>query len=358
VVRVQATLIQADLMDRWVTDGRRGFFAGSPRQPLQASFSLYETMWRLSLRRLRGDGAGWLDPSRMAAWIDDALDGSMTGSGLPVIGQLWYGVRVLRQAGAPVSAGRVSRVLGMLRAGGRYRGTVSSGPDWGSTALAVRLLTTLCLPVPQPVVTDAGAALTVWDTEAVPTARLPWLVCLLQIAADLGGRLRGRVDPAVTGRLAVSAERILAATPPGPVWLSQLAALRDAERGLGIGGIRPPDPVALERALAAGDQARSQLSDPQALYYAIELGWQAGPVEIAHSRVGWPKRGAVAQGLASSVAALRTAAEFGVHATFAPQLRRQLAEVWQPEVAGVTAGGADQAAVRLLDGLLTALDGG
>jgi hypothetical protein len=226
----------------------------------------------------------------------------------------------------------------------------STGPDWGSTALAVAVHRELGLPVPSEVVAAAAAAVIRFAEMAVPPAALTSVVSVLQVAADAGGAPVLGVPVQALAALVAAAESVLLRLSPDPAWLAQLAALHRAAAALGF-------PLSAGHRDACGrlldDEGNVRLPgqpwpDAQATYYALCLNCPGAraPGPAAHSRAGWPVAMTATRAAASSVAALRSAAALGLDEPFRVPLLRQLTEVWLP---GPHAG---EPGVRELAGLL------
>jgi hypothetical protein len=332
-VRVDARQL---LRDAWVTDGRRGYFVDGADSATATPFSLYETAWRLRLAARSGqDPRRLVDPGRLRPWVTAAEQGRLDSSGLPAIAQIDLAVDALLTTGGTVDRGQVAHALESLRAGGGYRTAPSARtPDAGATAVAVRTLTRLRLPVPGPVRAADSRALA--DLSGRHTAVVPdQVVPVLQTAAALG--VTG-VDRERAVRLARAAEGALSPMGADPVRLASEGALRDAAVALGA---RLPrfDPATCDGrvrrdggiALPGGSR-----SDPQATYWALRLGCSAvrAPAPGAHSRAGWPTEQARESALSASAAAVAVAARsVGGVAGFAGPLARQVREVWLPRVA-------------------------
>ncbi|CAM5680331.1 hypothetical protein SAVIM338S_07309 [Streptomyces avidinii] len=322
------------LLDSWVGDGGRGWFVDGAQSAANSPFSLYETAWRLRLAAQAGTPDVRVDPARLALWTGAAEEGRMASSGLPAVAQAGLAVDALLAAGGSADRDRVARTLESLRTGGGYRtGPSATAADPGSTAVAVRALTRLALPVPGPVREAnraALAALTARDTAQNPNAA----TALLQSA----GMLRGAAAvPPHTAELVTAAHRALTALGADPVRLVSEAALREAAGQLGValpaldpaacaGLVRPDGGVALPGATS---------SDPQATSAALSLGCPGvrAPAAGPHSRAGWPAPQAAEGALGATAAAVALAAQDGSTARFAPALERQLREVWLPATA-------------------------
>ncbi|WP_285754020.1 hypothetical protein [Lentzea sp. NBRC 105346] len=285
------------LLDSWVSDGPRGYF-------VDGRFSLYDTMWWTQL----GTSSS-LDAAAVARWLGPALTGSLPGTPLPPIAQIDYAVSVLTRVGAPVSARTVEYALNGLRRGSGYTsGASGTAPDWGSTAIAVRLLVRLGLAVPAEVADAARTATpSSWSQQ----------VSLLQIASAL--RWPG-VESAVQQAAAVSTDVDVA-------WLSLRSALVDlgAPPVTACGTLVRPDGT-------VGLPGQST-SDPQATYHAVHIGCPGARASVAppHTRAGWPTP--------EALSAAPTASSFGIVAAhhtlgnrFDEPLRRQV-EVWVPALA-------------------------
>src|SRR5207253_130635 len=112
------------------------------------------------------------------------------------------------------------------------------------------------------------------------------------------------------------------------------SALHKAAERMGI-GIPPVSPPECERAInrdgAVSLPGRTE-SDPQATFYAVELGCaDARLLAVSpHSRAGWPNQRAIDDSLGTSVAALQVASEIGMANHFTAQLERQGRSVWLP----------------------------
>ncbi|MFD9307555.1 hypothetical protein ACFWCB_33585 [Streptomyces sp. NPDC060048] len=323
------------LLDSWVSDGERGWFVDGAQSAANSPFSLYETAWRLRLAEQAGTPDVRVEAARLTLWTAAAEEGRMASSGLPAVAQIALAVDARLTAGSGVDSDRVARTLESLRSGGGYRtGPSAAAADPGSTAVALRVLTRLGLPVPAPVREAnraALAAMTASDTAANPNAA----AALLQSA----GILRGSTAvPPHTAELVTATHRALTALGADPVRLASEAALRGAAEQLGVplpafdpatcaGLVRPDGGVALPGA------ARS---DPQATSVALGLGCAGvrAPEAGAHSRAGWPAEQAAEGALSASAAAVALANGTGSLARFAPGLDRQVREVWLPAAAG------------------------
>jgi hypothetical protein len=322
------------LRDSWVTDGRRGWFVDGADSPSGSPFSLYETAWRLRTAALSGRVTRLgVAPGRLRAWVAPAERGRLDSSGLPAVAQVDLAVDALLSAGGRVGRTDVARTLESLRGGADYRtGPSAQRPDPGSTAVAVRVLTRLGLPVPEQVRegnSRALARLSAQDAAAEPGQ----VVSVLQTAAALGVTGADRDHAAA---LAEAARRALARLDVDPVRLAAESALRTAA---GRFGARLPrfDPASCDgRVLRDGGIALpgAGQSDPQATYWALRLGCSAvrTPAAGAHSRAGWPTQQARESALSSSAAALAVARLTGQTAEFAAPLARQVREVWLPRV--------------------------
>ncbi|MGW6691301.1 hypothetical protein [Streptomyces sp. NPDC054961] len=323
------------LLDSWVSDGGRGWFVDGAQSAANSPFSLYETSWRLRLAAQAGTPDVHVDPARLALWTGGAQEGRMASSGLPAVAQVGLSVDALLAAGGSADRERVGRTLESLRTGGGYRtGPAATAADPGSTAVAVRALTRLGLPVPAPVREAnraALAALTPGDAAQNPNAT----AALLQSA----GLLRGSAAvPPHTAGLVTATHRALTALGADPVRLVSEATLRDAAGQLGValpafdpaacaGLVRPDGGIALPGATR---------SDPQATSAALGLGCPGvrAPAAGAHSRAGWPAEQAADGALGATAAAVALAARSGSTAEFAPGIERQIREVWLPAAAG------------------------
>ncbi|MBT2447862.1 hypothetical protein J7F03_12405 [Streptomyces sp. ISL-43] len=323
------------LLDSWVSDGERGWFVDGAQSAANSPFSLYETAWRLRLAEQAKTPDVRVEASRLALWTAAAEEGRMASSGLPAVAQVALAVDARLTAGGEADRDRVARTLESLRGGGGYRtGPSTAAADPGSTAVALRVLTRLGLPVPAPVREanrGALAAMTAGDAAANPNAA----AALLQSA----GMLRGSAAvPPHTAELVTATHRALTALGADPVRLASEAALRGAADQLGValpafdpatcaGLVRPDGGVALPGAAH---------SDPQATSVALGLGC-AGVRALAagaHSRAGWPAEQAAEGALGASAAAVALANGTGSLARFAPGLERQIREVWLPAAAG------------------------
>ncbi|MZD06258.1 hypothetical protein GTW43_14320, partial [Streptomyces sp. SID5785] len=361
-VRAERPADAPDLLrDAWVSDGRRGWFVDPAGTGDASPFSLYETAWRLRLAALDGgaDDTG-LRPDRMRRWLEPAERGRLDSSGLPPVAQVDLAVDALDSAGGDADRTTVARTLETLRSGGGYRTAPSAdATDPGSTAVAVRVLTRLKLPVPQPVRADALRALralTPQSAAADPGRAVP----VLQTAAALGV---GATDRDHAATLAGSTARALSRLGAEPVRLAWEGALRESADRLGArlpafppatcdGRVTPDAGIALPG---------SKSSDPQATYWALKLGCTAvrAPAPGARSRAGWPvpQPGRPGEGaLATTAAALVLARAHGGTDAFAGPLTRQLREVWLPLSDGAapydTADLAARVNVRLVAGSL------
>ncbi|MBO4258879.1 hypothetical protein [Streptomyces griseorubiginosus] len=333
-VRVDARQL---LRDAWVTDGRRGYFVDGADSATATPFSLYETAWRLRLAARSGqDPRRLVDPDRMRRWLTTAEQGRLDSSGLPAVAQLDLAVNALLTTGGTVDRTEVAHTLESLRTGGGYRTDPSARtPDAGATAVAVRTLTRLGLPVPGRVRAANSRSLSDLSTVRPADVAPDQVVPLLQTAAAL--RVTG-VDRERAARLAHAAEAALTRLGADPVRLASEGALRDAAGPLGV---RLPgfDPATCDGrvrrdggiALPGGTQ-----SDPQATYWALRLGCSAVrvPAPGAHSRAGWPTEQARESALSASAAAVAVAARsVGGVTEFAGPLARQLREMWLPRAA-------------------------
>ncbi|MER5915151.1 hypothetical protein ABT124_33010 [Streptomyces sp. NPDC001982] len=331
-VRVDAREL---LRDAWVTDGRRGWFVEGADSAAASPFSLYETAWRLRLAARSGhDPRALADPDRLRGWMRAAERGRLGSSGLPAVAQVDLAVDALLTAGGTVDRTDVARTLESLRTGGGYRtGPSAHTADPGGTAVAVRVLTRLELPVPEPVRaanSRALAGLSARDAAEAPGRAVP----VLETAAALG--VTG-ADRARAAGLAEAAQSALARLDVDPVRLSSEAALRAAASRLGA---RLPrfDPETCDgRVLRDGGIGLpgAGQSDPQATYWALRLGCSAvrAPAAGAHSQAGWPTAQARESALSASAAAVAVARSTGGTAEFAAPLARQVREVWLPRVA-------------------------
>ncbi|MFC8131446.1 hypothetical protein [Streptomyces sp. NPDC057302] len=317
------------LLDSWVSDGKRGYFVDGARSTAASPFSLYETTWRLRTAKLAGSRGVHVQPDRMRPWASAAEQGLLESSGLPAIAQIDFAVEAQLAAGGSPGRARVARALEGLRSGDGYRtaGTAKAA-DPGSTAVAVRVLARLGLPVPAPVRTRAAdrlASLTPAGVTRDPGAA----ISLLQTAGALG-----LAPPPRTAALAAAAQRALARRGMDAVRLASEDALRTAAGQLGVqlpafdpascaAAVRPDGGVALPGGTAG---------DPQATYLALRLGCAGAkaPAPGAHSRMGWPGKEARQGALGSSAAAMAVAGRTGYTEPFAAQLASQLREVWLP----------------------------
>ncbi|MER6121625.1 hypothetical protein ABT173_02770 [Streptomyces sp. NPDC001795] len=322
------------LRDSWVTDGRRGWFVDGAASADRSPFSLYETAWRLRLAALGGGGARTgVDPERLRLWVSPAERGRLDSSGLPAVAQVDLAVDALLAVGGTVARTDVARTLEALRSGGDYRtGPSAQRPDPGATAVAVRVLTRLGLPVPEPVRqanSHALARLSARDAAAAPGEVVP----VLQTAAALGVTGADRDHAAA---LAEAAERALARLAADPVRLAWEAALRDAAGPLGARLPRFAASTCDGRVLRDGGIGLpgAEQSDPQATYWALRLGCSAvrAPAAGAHSRAGWPTEQAREAALSASASALAVARRTGQTAEFAGPLAREVREVWLPRL--------------------------
>ncbi|MFD5586079.1 hypothetical protein ACFWII_20015 [Streptomyces sp. NPDC127063] len=331
-VRVDAREL---LRDAWVTDGRRGYFVDGADSAAASPFSLYETAWRLRLAARSGqDPHRLVDAGRLRRWTAAAERGRLDGSGLPAVAQVDLAVDALLTSGGTVDRAAVSATLEALRSGGGYRtAPAADRTDPGSTAVAVRVLTRLGLPVPEPV-----RAAVPRDLAALPgaaAADVPGrVVPVLQTAAALG--VTG-ADRARAARLAEAAQASLARLDADAVRLSAEGALREAAGRLGA-HLPPFDAATCDgRVLPDGGVGLpgARESDPQATYWALTLGCSAvrAPAPGAHSRAGWPGEQAREGALGASAAAVAVARSTGTTAEFAAPLARQVREVWLPRTA-------------------------
>ncbi|MBT2467900.1 hypothetical protein J7E97_08430 [Streptomyces sp. ISL-66] len=322
------------LLDSWVSDGARGWFVDGAQSAANSPFSLYETAWRLRLAARAGTPDVHVDPARLALWTGAAEEGRMASSGLPAVAQVGLAVDALHAAGGSADRERVARTLESLRTGGGYRtGPAVAAADPGSTAVAVRALTRLALPVPAPVREanrTALAAMTTRDTAQNPNGA----AALLQSA----GMLRGSAEvPPHTAELVTATHRALTALGADPVRLVSEAALRAAADQLGValpafdpaacaGLVRPDGGIALPGATRG---------DPQATSAALDLGCPGvrAPTAGAHSRAGWPAQQAAEGALGASAAAVALSGQTRSTTGFAPGLERQIREVWLPAAA-------------------------
>ncbi|WP_371671448.1 hypothetical protein OG985_29795 [Streptomyces sp. NBC_00289] len=351
------------LRDSWVTDGRYGWFvdgadtAGRPtaatRTPaatgttpatqtaaaagsVQSAFSLYETAWRLRIAALPGVRTRvHVDPDRLRLWAASAETGRLESSGLPALAQVDLAVDALLTAGGTVDRAGVARTLESLRDGGDYRtGLSARTPDPGGTAVAVRVLTRLELPVPEPVRTAnsrALNALSAQDAAGAPGEVVP--VLETAAALDVTGADRDRA-----AALAEAAERALTRLDVDPVRLAAEAALRTAAGRLGARLPRFAASACDGRVLSDGGIGLpgAGRGDPQATYWALRLGCSAvrAPAPGAHSRAGWPSARARESALSASAAAMAVARTTGQTAEFSRPLARQVREVWLPRTDG------------------------
>ncbi|GHD90572.1 hypothetical protein [Streptomyces naganishii] len=318
------------LRDSWVTDGRRGWFVDGAASADRSPFSLYETAWRLRLAALN-PGRPAVDPERLRLWARPAERGRSDSSGLPPVAQIDLAVDALLTAGGTADRADVGRALEALRQGGGYRTAPSAArTDPGSTAVAVRVLTRLGLPVPVPVRQADAAALERLSAREAATAPGE-VVPVLQTAALLGATGADRTRAAA---LATAAARALSAYPVEPVRLAWEGVLRDAAPRLGArlpafpaaacdGHVLPDGGIGLPGA---------RQGDPQATYWALRLGCSAVrvPAAGAHSRAGWPAGQTGQTALSATAAALALARGTGRSAEFAGPLARQVREVWLP----------------------------
>jgi hypothetical protein len=339
---IAADEVRALLLDSWVTDGRRGFFVDGAHSAANPPFSLYDTLWQLRLGQHAGQGSAGLSPASVQAWIGGALDGRLDGSGLPAIAQVDYAVQTLGLVGAPVDQRRVARTLNRLRSDGRYRTSVSAGdPDWGSTALAVRIQTQLGLPVAPEVITCAAQALKsqALKSQGIGPAAAPsfmHVISLLQIAGDLSAQVRPTVPGQTLAGLIRAVDRRLSSTRADAVWLAQKVSLRRAATQLGV-EVAPVGPGSRAQVIHSDGRVtlpRYTDPEPQATCYALELGCHGVqiPSVPAHSRAGWPDHNATAKGVGVSAAAMRAAGEVRMDRLFAEPLQRQIREVWLPAI--------------------------
>jgi hypothetical protein len=332
---ITADEIRALLFDSWITDGRRGFFVDGAHSTTSPPFSLYDTLWQLRLGQYAGQDTAGLSPVSVQAWISGALDGRLDGSGLPAIAQVEYAVQTLDIVGAPVDQRRVARTLDRLRSGGRYRTNALAGePDWGSTALAVRIQTQLGLPVAPEVVACAEQALNSYGVEPAAAPRLTQAISLLQIAGDLSTQVRRVVPEQAMAGLIRAVDQRLSSTRVDAVWLAQKAALHRAAAQLGIevAPVGPGSRAHVTRSDGSVTLPGYAAPEPQATCYAIELGCRDVriPSVPAHSRAGWPDYNAIARGVEVSAAAMRVAGEVRMDRLFVKPLQRQIREVWLP----------------------------
>ncbi len=327
------------LRDSWVSDGDRGYFLDAVRSRSGTPMSLYRTRWWLRLGSTGPGGTAGVGgttgvrPDSLRSWLAPALDGRLSGSGLPAVAQVDYAVAALSSVRATVDAARVARTVEALRRHGQYRGSAGAdSPDWGSTAVAVRVLTELRLPVPAEVVDAAADRLRELAAGTTTQAQLSEAVSLIEIAGHLGPGFAGRV-PSVPG-LAAGADQALAAMRPDAVWLSARSALRQAAAQLG-GSLPPVDPASCAGLVGGTGGVRlpgQAVDDPQATYYAVQLGCRGArvPAPPAHSRAGWPEPDAGTEALGASVVGLRLARLLGIADAFAAPLDRQARSVWLP----------------------------
>lgn len=356
---ISAAEVRTLLLDSWVTDGRRGFFVDGAHSTANPPFSLYDTLWQLRLCQRCGQGTAGLSPASVQAWIGGALDGRMDSSGLPAIAQVEYAAQTLDLVGAPVDRQRVARTLDRLRRGGGYCTSVSAAqPDWGSTALAVRIQVQLGLPVPSQVVADAAQSL---NSHAVAPASLAQVISLLQIAGELGTQLGGAVPAQTLAGLVHAADRTLSGARVDAAWLALNASLRRAAAQLAV-TIAPVSPGSCTQLVDRDGSVTlpgQPAPDPQATFYSLELGCRGvrTPPLSAHSRAGWPNHNAVAGSVGASAAAMRVAREVRLDCLFANALQHQTREVWLPamqhEASPRTVGTQiDQVNLRILAALI------
>ncbi|MGW5869076.1 hypothetical protein ACWFRJ_43900 [Streptomyces sp. NPDC055239] len=317
------------LLDSWVSEGKRGYFVDGAQSTAGSPFSLYETTWRLRTAKLAGSRGVHVEPDRMRPWASAAEQGLLESSGLPAIAQIEFAVQAQLAAGGSPDRARVARSLEGLRSGDGYRTARSAkAADQGSTAVAVRVLARLKLPVPAQVRTRA-AGLLASLTPAGVTRDPGAAISVLQTAGAL--RL---TPPPRTAALAAAAHRALAQRGMDAVRLASEDALRTAAGQLGAplpafdpascaAAVRPDGGVALPGGTAG---------DPQATYLALRLGCAGAkaPAPGAHSRMGWPGKEARETALGSSAAAMAVAGRTGYTEPFAAGLARQVREVWLP----------------------------
>jgi hypothetical protein len=336
------------LTDSWVEDGRVGFFVDAVAGPDAPAFSLHETYWNVLLGEVDPGRTSRLAPDRVATWLGRAALGELPGAGLPSIGQISYATEIADRIGVPLDRAAVERSLATLRTGALFRPAVeATGGDWGSTALAARVLTALGSPVPEETARAAydraakpPASLTV---ETVATEFVPVLEVLGHAYGPATGSPPGP-PPAGLQRLLDRAQATLdTATPAGPV-LAARYQLDGAGRLLGL-TVAQAD----QRLCAAG---RGGGTAPQLRYYALSLGCAEVPVpdRTPYSRAGWPPLEAPDVVLGSTVTGARVAAALGVLDGFATRLATTLDRIWLPLA---RAGGtADPAAAAMVGRVL------
>lgn len=325
------------VLDSWVASGRGGFFVSNAWDRANPAFSLYSTLWAAELDKFSGVSSG-LDVNAVARWTESALSGQQQGSGLPAVAQISYSTRLLTLLGARVSTAPVTRALESLRAGGMYRVTPTTSPDWGSTTVAVQALQSVGSPVPSNVVQAYRQALVSarpsgLDAQSVTNQWIP----ILKGAIALRDKLGPRELSAAAALVAPSA--VAAATlPAGVVRLADTLDLQDIAKNLAV---TIPDPRVSNWCGSFVDPSGRVVApgvdpgDPQVTLTALRLGCPhvAVPKSGAPSRSGWPTPTAMDSRLRSSVAGYRVARAIGIGPRFASALRWSALHDVQPDPA-------------------------
>lgn len=328
------------LADSWVEDGQVGYFvdavAGSAGAGLVAPpFSLHETYWNVLLGQVDPSRTDRLAPERVAVWLRRAAVGDLPGAGLPPIGQISYATEIAARVGVPLDRSAVERSIAALRTGPLYRPTTEmTAGDWGSTALAVRALASLGLPVPEETARAARDRIANQPTSVTVQTVVAELVPAIEVIGHAYGRSAPSPWSAGLPRLIEALRATLdSSTPDGPV-LATRQQLAEAGRLLG----RTVGPVD-DRWCAAGRPAGTS---SQLRFYALSLGCAGVPVpeRTPYSRAGWPLAAGPVEVLESTVAGARVAAMLGALPDFSARIATTLDRIWIPLA---RAGGATDA---------------
>jgi hypothetical protein len=317
------------LLDSWVSDGKHGYFVDDAWSSTRSPFSLYDTYWNLRLGELDPQRRVKLKKESVARWLEAAQRGQ--AGRLPAIAQIHYAAHIAMMVGADVDRMHVGDALETLREDGRYRTGGDSKPNWGSTDLAVDVLVSLGLPVPDAVTTAVRNGL----EQVRPPLDAPRVVedvaPLLSVASTLKAgvptreALLKRINEAVVA-LGEDADN---------VWLAAQASLRQSALRLG-GRLSPLTDSMCDRLHGPGRTIAmpgAAAPDPQLSLYARSAGCVQTvlPPPEAHSRAGWPLPEAVGNAMQATTAGVRLSEIVDVRdLSVQERVRNTVFDIWLP----------------------------
>lgn len=346
----QERLTQRGLLEQaWATNGSTGFFVDDGGAPATA-LSLYDTAWWQQAITDDPQRRARLDGETVAAWLLPILYGDFHGgdadtAGMPPLAILDNAVTLANLLQIPLDGQRVATQLEDLRDGTLYRSDAKTTADWGSTAIAIKILRSVGHQPPSEVLSNLEAKVPDALASRHPANLFTFSIPVLTTMSPARMRAAGA---ALTNQLA---------------WVeSQLPAMIPLERLTASAALRPLVMQTTGKGWSTQAVCRGLLTtadgvkinergtvDAQATATASKLGCVRKVTPPPWTIAGWPSTPTTASALQASVAGARIALATGTLASYTPLLLASTSRYWAP---GMTTTSANLPGLSMLAKLL------